>query len=208
MFRQARRAIPAALRFLGVADSVDAAATLEQGLGTGQCLYRDVRDRVGLIQVLPAGAAPRSSRHSTPRPPTWPRRPAGPGRRGGRAGRRRTTTRPSTTRTGAYAVGEGPTPRPLMERAHLPEVAFDELDAYAGVPDEEAEAERFEEVESPAPPGLELVPGLAPDPMEAFDVGQPAGPSDPDAAVRAARRRVRRRRRTPVADAMVEGGDR
>ena len=53
VFRQARRAIPAALRFLGVADSVDAGSTLEQGLDNGQCLYRDVRDRVGLIQVLP-----------------------------------------------------------------------------------------------------------------------------------------------------------
>jgi hypothetical protein len=53
VFRQARRAIPAALRFLGVTDSVDAGVTLEQGLATGVCLYRDVRDRVGLIQVLP-----------------------------------------------------------------------------------------------------------------------------------------------------------
>jgi AAA-like domain len=53
VFRQARRAVPAALRFLGVADSVDAAVTLERGLGTGVCLYRDVRDRIGLIQVLP-----------------------------------------------------------------------------------------------------------------------------------------------------------
>jgi AAA domain-containing protein len=53
VFRQARQAIPSALRFLGVADSVDAAATLEGGLGTGQCLYRDVRDRVGLIHILP-----------------------------------------------------------------------------------------------------------------------------------------------------------
>jgi outer membrane biosynthesis protein TonB len=53
VFRQARQAIPAALRFLGTDDSADAAATLESGLDTGQCLYRDVRDRVGLIQVLP-----------------------------------------------------------------------------------------------------------------------------------------------------------
>lgn len=53
VFRQARQAIPAALRFLGTPDSIDAAATLETGLDTGQCLYRDVRDRVGLIQVLP-----------------------------------------------------------------------------------------------------------------------------------------------------------
>jgi hypothetical protein len=57
VFRQARRAIPASLRFLGVTDSVDAAVTLEQGLNTGICLYRDVRDRVGLIQVLPPALA-------------------------------------------------------------------------------------------------------------------------------------------------------
>lgn len=53
VFRQARRAIPAALRFLGVTDSVDASVTLEQGISTGVCLYRDVRDRIGLVQVLP-----------------------------------------------------------------------------------------------------------------------------------------------------------
>jgi hypothetical protein len=53
VFRQARQAIPAALRFLGTPDSADAAATLEAGLDTGTCLYRDVRDRIGLIQVLP-----------------------------------------------------------------------------------------------------------------------------------------------------------
>jgi AAA domain-containing protein len=53
VFSQARGAIPSALRFLGVAESVDAAATLEMGLGNGQALCRDVRDRVGLMQVLP-----------------------------------------------------------------------------------------------------------------------------------------------------------
>jgi hypothetical protein len=53
VFRQARQAIPAALRFLGVSDSVDGAVTLEQGLETGECLFRDVRDRIGLIQILP-----------------------------------------------------------------------------------------------------------------------------------------------------------
>jgi AAA-like domain len=53
VFRQATQAIPAALSFLGVPDSRDAAATLAQGLESGQCLYRDVRERLGLIQVLP-----------------------------------------------------------------------------------------------------------------------------------------------------------
>jgi hypothetical protein len=36
-----------------MADSDDAAGVLGRGLGTGQCLFRDVRDRTGLIQVLP-----------------------------------------------------------------------------------------------------------------------------------------------------------
>lgn len=53
IFRQARQAIQASLEFLGADDSMAAAATLEQGLETGVCFYRDVRDRVGLIQVLP-----------------------------------------------------------------------------------------------------------------------------------------------------------
>ena len=53
VFRQARQAIPAALGFLGAAQSTDAAQTLEQGLGNGQCLYRDVRERIGLVQVMP-----------------------------------------------------------------------------------------------------------------------------------------------------------
>jgi AAA-like domain len=52
LFDQAHAAIPAALRFLGVKGSVDAVATLEQGLREGQCLYRDVRGRVGLVQVV------------------------------------------------------------------------------------------------------------------------------------------------------------
>jgi len=53
VFDQSHTAIPSALRFLGVRGSGDAEACLERGLGEGQCLYRDVRDRVGLVQVLP-----------------------------------------------------------------------------------------------------------------------------------------------------------
>jgi hypothetical protein len=52
VFRQSRGAVDPALRFLGVSGSEEAEHVLAQGLGTGQCLYRDVRDRVGLIQVL------------------------------------------------------------------------------------------------------------------------------------------------------------
>ncbi|HEY8527835.1 MAG TPA: ATP-binding protein [Acidimicrobiales bacterium] len=52
VFRQSPGAIEAATRFLGAEDSAEAAHVLSQGLATGQCLYRDVRDRIGLIQVL------------------------------------------------------------------------------------------------------------------------------------------------------------
>jgi hypothetical protein len=52
VFRQAPGAIGAALEFVGIAGSDEAAAVLERGLGPGQCLYRDVRDRVGLLQIL------------------------------------------------------------------------------------------------------------------------------------------------------------
>lgn len=52
VFRQSPGAVGSALALLGAADSDDAAAVLRRGLGTGQCLHRDVRHRVGLIQVL------------------------------------------------------------------------------------------------------------------------------------------------------------
>jgi hypothetical protein len=70
VFRQARQAIPAALRFLGLSDSGDAAATLQAGLQTGECLFRDVRDRVGLIQVVPPALAQVEEAMETAPPPT------------------------------------------------------------------------------------------------------------------------------------------
>jgi hypothetical protein len=51
VFRQATGATSAALEFLGASDSRDAEAALRTGLRTGQCLFRDVRDRIGLIQI-------------------------------------------------------------------------------------------------------------------------------------------------------------
>ena len=67
VFNQSRGAIDAALRFLGVNGSVDAAATLEAGLGEGQCLYRDVRGRTGLVQVTePAMPQLRAAFDTTP----------------------------------------------------------------------------------------------------------------------------------------------
>jgi hypothetical protein len=51
VFAQAHAAIGSALRFLGAKGSTDADATLQAGLAEGQCLYRDVRGRVGLVQI-------------------------------------------------------------------------------------------------------------------------------------------------------------
>jgi hypothetical protein len=53
-FRQSRGAGAAALRFLGVEPEEEMVQMVESGLQEGQCLFRDVRDRVGLIQVLEA----------------------------------------------------------------------------------------------------------------------------------------------------------
>lgn len=56
LFRQSRGAAPAALRFMGLQDSDDLVELLSAELQTGQCLLRDVADRVGLVQVTPACA--------------------------------------------------------------------------------------------------------------------------------------------------------
>lgn len=53
VFRQARAAAPAALHFAGIEASeraIDALASAPEG----SCLFRDVRDRVGQIRILPA----------------------------------------------------------------------------------------------------------------------------------------------------------
>jgi hypothetical protein len=51
VFRQASGAAEKALRFLGVNPAPHWVELLETGLAPGQCLYRDVRDRIGRIQV-------------------------------------------------------------------------------------------------------------------------------------------------------------
>jgi len=53
VFRQARAAAPAALHFIGV-EPTERAVDLLAGAPEGSCLFRDVQDRVGRIQVLPA----------------------------------------------------------------------------------------------------------------------------------------------------------
>jgi hypothetical protein len=67
VFAHAHAAIGSALRFLGAKGSTDAQAVLEQGLGEGQCLYRDVRGRLGLVQVIePVLAELRAAFDTTP----------------------------------------------------------------------------------------------------------------------------------------------
>ena len=55
VFDQAPEQIPPALELLNAAGSVDAADVLAEGLGVGQCLWRDRQGRVGLVQILPPG---------------------------------------------------------------------------------------------------------------------------------------------------------
>lgn len=54
VFRQSRGAAAQSLAFLGVEATREAIDLVEVGLGTGECLFRDVRDRIGLIHVLRA----------------------------------------------------------------------------------------------------------------------------------------------------------
>jgi hypothetical protein len=53
VFRQAKAAAPAALHFLGIEASQRAVDTVVSA-PEGTCLFRDVRDRVGRVHILPA----------------------------------------------------------------------------------------------------------------------------------------------------------
>lgn len=73
VFRQAPGAIGGATEFLGITGSDDATDLLHRGLPTGHCLYRDVRDRVGLIEILPPVIeAARTAADTTPNPTFTP----------------------------------------------------------------------------------------------------------------------------------------
>lgn len=56
VFRQSRGAASAALRFLGLEPDEELVELVSTGLREGQCLYRDVRERTGRIQVLEASS--------------------------------------------------------------------------------------------------------------------------------------------------------
>ena len=58
VFRQSHDSAAAALRFAGIDEREPGAVELVTGhLGEGRCLLRDVRDRLGLVQMLPAPGA-------------------------------------------------------------------------------------------------------------------------------------------------------
>src|SRR5262245_13153642 len=194
VFRQARRAIPASLRFLGVGDSVDAAVTLEQGLTTGVCLYRDVRDRVGLIQVLP---------------PALPEVDAV------------FDTAPAATASGGELPaaeddedefefdGEAPALPPADEELGWVEDAG-ETDDAEDPDDAEDHPEPEPDPEPPPAPAVvrpsapvELVPA-ARAPTASAGPDRPRDAAADAEAAAAARRRARRRRRSPLAQALAE----
>lgn len=75
VFRQARASARRSLEFLGVDTTEGAVALLEQA-ATGQCLFRDVRGRTGLVQILDAPTPELAAAFNTtpdaptPEPPT------------------------------------------------------------------------------------------------------------------------------------------
>ncbi|HEX6570208.1 MAG TPA: ATP-binding protein [Acidimicrobiales bacterium] len=185
VFRQARQAIPAALRFLGAADSVDAAATLEHGLGNGQCLYRDVRERIGLIQVLPPVL--------TDVEPAFETAPAAarPAVDGGR---------PAVAAADLLTAAAAPD--------DAPEIGPPEPDLPSTAPLGPAEPGAAAGADPAAGPDLSPSSGPlgadGPDHSADEDAAALGGHGDPAAAARA---RVRRRRRPPLATALQRRDD-
>jgi hypothetical protein len=180
VFRQAHRAIPAALRFLGVTDSVDAAVTLEQGLATGVCLYRDVRDRVGLIQILPPtvpevdhafNTSPTARGHDPAEPDDEPELPEGAVR---------AITPPDADEPQAVEPGQPLDGLDGDVRDDDPEVGPDE---------HEAGGER-----EPGAIVPEVLTTVTPEHLSV----------EPREAAAIARQRAQRRRRTPLAEALAD----
>ncbi len=66
LFRQGEGAGKTALRSLGVKDPSAAHVRMIESLDTGVCLMRDVRNRVGLVNVMPVDAASDQAAQTTP----------------------------------------------------------------------------------------------------------------------------------------------
>ncbi len=70
VFRQARASARKSLDFLGI-DVTEGAVAFLEGAATGQCLFRDVRGRTGLVQILDAPTAELAAAfNTTPDTPT------------------------------------------------------------------------------------------------------------------------------------------
>ena len=178
VFRQARQAIPAALRFLGIEDSSDAAAVLEQDLGSGQCLYRDVRERVGLIHVLPPAL-------DTVLPVFDTAPPSGPVLAG--------DVPHGVAEADVVGAPEVlPAPAPQLPEPDRPEAEWPDAHEPAPEVDVDPEAEVLEVHGEPVAP--DLVPSTVPEVLVA-------------SAADEARARARTRRRSPLARALAGDRD-
>ena len=145
VFDQGPGGVPSALRLLGLAGSTDALHELAGGLESGECLYRDVRGRVGLIGIRTAVDAEIAAAFNT--------KPGG------------------TPDAGAEQVAV----------EHLP------------APEETSAPERPAVADRPDPVPVDL------------RVARRSGlPGSPAAAAADARNRARRRRRSPLAQALAE----
>lgn len=217
VFRQSPGAAAAATRFLGAEDSVEAAHVLGNGLGTGQCLYRDVRDRVGLIQVLePALEELRDAFDTTPHGEVGAHTTA--------ARARRMVARSLDEGAGAAALGDGDQAGGEPAVLDGEEVAGELLPGLdegtpAAVAELGAEAGSAVGAEPAAVAELEPAAGIDADgddraaapvvrPVPAGDAGDAEGAPARDrrTAAAAARERARRRRRTPLGDALGRRG--
>jgi AAA-like domain len=184
VFDQALGAIPSALRFLGVRHSDDAAARLEAGLREGQCLYRDVRDRVGLLHVLPPALAELHDAFNTT-PGTQPALATPPARHHRR--------RPQLVSPPAAAVPEAVSARAISElRASSPPQLVSAAVASDALPPRASSALR---AVGDAQPGVS-------------GTRSPASADGQWSPAAEARARARLRRRSPLAQALAEGIDR
>ena len=202
VFRQARQAIPAALAFLGASESVDAAATLDHGLGNGQCLYRDVRERIGLIQVLPPVLPEVMAAFETA-----PQAAGGDETKGEDDGEDDGGDDgvddgvEGLDLLAAAAAPELPRPRRALGRGRraLAPSPVDEDDAFPPLPDETVDDDVPDQVRRSVVPGDEI-------PREAVGNGVPDA-TVPVPDVSAARANARRRRRSPMAVALQREAD-
>jgi AAA domain-containing protein len=181
VFRQARSAISTALRLLGIPDDADAAQTLQQGLDTGQCLYRDVRERVGHIQVLPPALPQLEAAFETA-----PRASSTIGVR----------LRADLVRPDAALPPDAPAGELMASTVPLGPGGGGAGDGDAG--DEAIAAVRPDGGPGDAPPSP---------PPDDDATGDGVIPPEGVAAAVSARQRVRRRRRTPLAKELAESGE-